>query len=185
MTFEQFKVLVKGMKAVYTSPNFLPDADSVKIWYELLKDIPYELANIAIQRHMSTNKFPPTVAEIREWAVKSVTEPTDWASGWEQVRKAISKYGMYRAQEAYNSMDEITQTVVKRLGWKNICESENYMQDRANFRMAYEQEQARQKETAVLTAELNRQINRLQGSAIKAIGGRNEQDMRIGDKSRE
>ena len=185
MTFEQFKVLVKGMKAVYTSSNFLPDADSVKVWYELLKDIPYELANISIQRHMATNKFPPTVAEIREGVVKCVTKPTDWASGWEQVRKAISKYGIYRAQEAYDSMDDITQSVVKRLGWKEICESENYMHDRANFRMTYEQEQARQKETAVLTAELNRQIDSLQRDATKAIGGRNEQDMRIGDKSRE
>lgn len=185
MKFEQFKVLVKGMKAVYTSSNFLPDADSVKVWYELLKDIPYELANISIQRHMATNKFPPTVAEIREGVVKSVTKPLDWASGWDQVRKAISKHGMYRAQEAYNSMDDITRNVVKRLGWKEICGSENYMQDRANFRMTYEQEQARQKETALLTAELNRQIDRLQRDATKAIGGLNEQDMRIGDKSRE
>ena len=48
MTFDEFKILVKGMKAVYTSPNFLPDADSVKIWYRLLGDMPYELASIAI-----------------------------------------------------------------------------------------------------------------------------------------
>ena len=40
MSFEEFKKLVKGMKAVYTSQSFLPDAESVKIWYQLLKDIP-------------------------------------------------------------------------------------------------------------------------------------------------
>ena len=77
MTFDEFKVLVRGMKAVYTSLNFLPDADSIKIWYKLLKDMPYELANVAIQKHMMTNKFPPTVAEIRAGAVETVSKPQE------------------------------------------------------------------------------------------------------------
>lgn len=170
MTFNEFKALAKGMKAVYTSPNFLPDADSVKIWYELLKDLPYELANIAIQRHMTTNKFPPTVAEIRAAAVGSVYKPVNWSDGWEQFRKAVSKYGYYQQEEAMNSMDDITRKTVRRLGWKELCESENIMQDRANFRMAYEQESNRSRETAVLPVELRGVIERLQESSVKAIG---------------
>lgn len=174
MTFNEFKVLVKGMKAVYTSPNFLPDADSVKIWYRLLGDLPYELANIAIQRHMSTNKFPPTVAEIRQAAVQTVDAPQDWADGWEQFRKAVSKFGYYQQDAALASMDETTRKVVKRLGWKQLCESENPMQDRANFRMIYEQEQQREEEKAALPAGLQRQIERLQGEAVKEIGDGHE-----------
>lgn len=174
MTFNEFKVLVKGMKAVYTSPNFLPDADSVKIWYRLLEDMPYELANIAIQRHMSTNKFPPTPAEIRQAAVQTVEAPRGWADGWEQFRKAVGKYGYYQQEAALASMDETTRKVVKRLGWKQLCESENPMQDRANFRMVYEQEAQRKNETAALPAKLQEQIARLQGSATKALGGSDE-----------
>lgn len=170
MTFNEFKVLVKGMKAVYTSPNFLPDADSVKIWYRLLQDMPYELANIAIQRHMATNKFPPTPAEIRQAAVQAVEAPQDWADGWEQFRRAVRKYGYYQQEEAMNSMDDITRKTVRRLGWKEMCESENIMQDRANFRMAYEQESNRSRETAVLPVELRGVIERLQESGVKAIG---------------
>ena len=174
MTFNEFKVLVKGMKAVYTSPNFLPDADSVKIWYELLKDLPYELANIAIQRHMTTNKFPPTVAEIRAAAVGSVYRPVDWSDGWEQFRKAVSKYGYYQQEAALNSLDDLTRKVVKRLGWKQLCESENPIQDRANFRMIYEQEQQREEEKAALPAGLKTQIEQLQSGTVKAIGGGDE-----------
>lgn len=170
MTFDEFKVLVKAMKAVYTSPNFLPDADSVKIWYRLLEDMPYELANIAIQRHMATNKFPPTVAEIRQAAVHTVDETKDWSDGWEQFRKAVSKYGYYQQEAALASMDEITRKVVRRLGWKQLCESENPMQDRANFRMIYEQERQRQEEKAALPAGLQKQMEMLQGEAVKALG---------------
>ena len=175
MKFEQFKVLVKGMKAVYTSPNFLPDADSVKIWYELLKDLPYELANIAIQRHMATNKFPPTVAEIRAAAVESVYRPVDWSDGWEQFRKAVSKYGYYQQEAALNSLDDLTRRVVKRLGWKQLCESENQMQDRANFRMIYEQEQQREEEKAALPAGLKTQIEKLQKEVVKKLGEGHEE----------
>ena len=175
MTFNEFKVLAKGMKAVYTSPNFLPDADSVKIWYELLKDLPYELANIAIQRHMATNKFPPTVAEIRQAAVQTVDTPQDWSDGWEQFRTAVRRFGYYRQEEAMASMDETTRKVVSRLGWKELCLSENVMQDRANFRMVYEQEAERRSKTAALPEALQSQIAAIHGSGIKAIGGGHEE----------
>lgn len=174
MTFNEFKVLAKGMKAVYTSPNFLPDADSVKIWYELLKDLPYKLANISIQKHMATNKFPPTPAEIRQGAAISTEKPMDWSAGWEQATRAIRTWGYNRPTEALASMDEITRQTVRRLGWKNLCESENTMQDRANFRIIYEQEANRRREMAVLPVELRGAIERLQESGVKAIGDGNE-----------
>lgn len=171
MRFDEFKVLVKGMKSVYTSPNFLPDGDAIKIWYQLLQDMSYEQLNVAIQKHMLTNKFPPTIAELREAAVSCMVERKDWSDGWEQARRAIRKFGYYQQEEAFASMDEITRKVVKRLGWKEMCMSENLMQDRANFRMIYEQEQKRVEEKAVLPAGLRDQIEKMQGETVKAIGG--------------
>ena len=174
MSFEEFKKLVKGMKAVYTSQSFLPDAESIKIWYQLLKDMPYEIANVSIQKHMATNKFPPTVAEIRSGAAEITDKSHDWSDGWESFRKAVGRFGYYRREEAFASMDEITRKVVKRLGWKELCMSENIMQDRANFRMVYEQEQSRATERAMLPEALRKHMDMLQDDAIKAIGGGNE-----------
>ena len=162
MSFEEFKRLVKGMKAVYTSQSFLPYANSVKIWYELLKDMTYEIANVSIQKHMATNKFPPTVAEIRSGAAEITSKHRDWSDGWECFRKAVGRFGYYRREEAFASMDEITRKVVKRLGWKELCMSENIMQDRANFRMVYEQEQSKAKEMLALPESLKRNLARLQ-----------------------
>lgn len=174
MRFEEFKKLVKGMKAVYTSQSFLPDAESVKIWYQLLKDIPYEVLRVAVQKHMLTNRFPPTVAELRQGTVESVKGKKDWSNGWEQFRQAVRRFGYYQQEEALASMDEVTRRAVKRLGWKELCMSENIMQDRANFRMVYEQEQNRAMERAMLPEGLRKQMDALQSGVLKAIGGGNE-----------
>mgnify|MGYP002795619152 FL=1 len=173
MTFNEFKVLAKGMKVVYTSATFLPDEDSIKIWYRLLQDIPYEVANVAIQRHMMTNKFPPTIAEIREQAALSVNNElnSDWGQSWEQVCRAIRLYGLWGTEEAIKGMDEITRQCVKRLGWKELCMSETPMQDRANFRMIFEELKLKTKQESALPLNIKESIAKLQ-SKQKMIGER-------------
>lgn len=76
MEREQFKVLVKAMKAVYAQPTFIPDQDAFNVWFALLGDLPYKQAELAVQKHMATEKFPPTIADIREKAeqITSVKE---------------------------------------------------------------------------------------------------------------
>lgn len=51
MEREEFKILVKAMKAVYAQPTFIPDKDAFDVWYGLLQDLPYEQANLAIQKY--------------------------------------------------------------------------------------------------------------------------------------
>ena len=48
MTREEWAVLVKAMKAVYTSPSFLPDQNAFDTWYGLLKDIDYKLLSFGL-----------------------------------------------------------------------------------------------------------------------------------------
>ena len=64
--------------------------------------------------------------------------PPTWADGWEQVQKAIGRYGYMQREAALASMDEVTRETVRRMGWQQICESENVDALRANFRMVYE-----------------------------------------------
>jgi hypothetical protein len=90
---------------------------------------------------ISTNKFAPTIAELRERCA-SIASPQikDWGEGWQDVMNAIRFCGMYQEEQALQRFDEITLKCVKRLGYQNICTSENVTADRANFRMIYEQE---------------------------------------------
>lgn len=69
MTREEFLILAKAMKAVWTDPKFLPDKDAFDVWYQMLSDVPYREASIGLSAYMKTGKFPPTIADIREKAM--------------------------------------------------------------------------------------------------------------------
>lgn len=170
MEREQFKTLCKGMKAVYTQETFLPDADAFNIWFSLLGDLDYKLLSAAIQKYMLTNKFPPTIADLRELATNiHCGDVPDWGEGWEKVLKAIRKFGSYRETEALESMDYLTRTCVERLGFRNICLSEDINLDRANFRMIYEQLADRTKKENVLPPSLSNTIKQLNQNVVKQL----------------
>lgn len=139
MEFDQFKVLAKAMKSIYTRDNFLPDAEAIKTWFLCMKDIPYKVAELAVQKWIMTNKFPPTVAELRELSAQiSTGEIPDWGEAWEQACRSIRRFGSYRQKDALDSLDPLCRKAVERLGFINLCRSENIAADRANFRMVYE-----------------------------------------------
>ena len=169
MNFEEFKTLAKGMKSVWTQENFLQDKYSMNVWFGLLHEIPYETANAAVQIHMRTSKWPPTPADIIGVVAKGQTQIGDWSEGWEQVIKAIGRYGYTNEAEALKSMDETTQRAVKRLGWKQICQSDQdeLMSIRANFRQIYGQIKDHAEEQARIPVELSKAIS----GAVKQIGG--------------
>ena len=151
MDKEQFRIIVKVLKAVYTQPNFLPDVYSFEVWYSLLKDLPFQVVKEAAQRHIASCKFPPTIAEIRELAAKIVLpEKAPWSVEWEKVLRAIDKYGYTGETEALKSLEPHTADIVKRLGYKELCWSQNINIDRANFRDIYQSEVQRQQEAALL-----------------------------------
>ena len=155
------------MKSVYTSPNFLPDAEAIKMWFALLGDLDYNIANIAIQKYMLTGKFPPTIADIRELAtsVKTGDIPL-WSDGWEEALMAIRKYGSYRENEALESMSEITRMTVQRLGFRNICLSENITAERANFRDIYKELAERKQREVNLPTNLSNLIEQVRGNIM-------------------
>lgn len=110
---EQFKVLVKGMKAVYTQSTFIPDQDAFIVWYSLLQDIDYEILNQAIQKHMMVSKFPPTIADIREAAAQFMPQENDLTEleAWGLVRRAICN-SVYHAEEEFEKLPEVVQRAV-------------------------------------------------------------------------
>lgn len=114
MERDEFKILVKSMKAVYAQPTFLPDQDAFNVWYALLKDLPYELASMAVQKHMLTEKFPPTIADLRAKVNEVVERPAEEMSeleAWALVRKAIGNSN-YHAEEEFARLPEACQIAV-------------------------------------------------------------------------
>lgn len=154
----EFKNIALAIKTSYPNAKVLQDNESMNIWYMMLEDIPYNIIQAAILEHISTNKFPPSIAEIREKCAGLTSIPVvDWGEAWESVMLAIRRCGYMQETEALESLDEITRKCVKRIGYQNICMSENITADRANFRMIYESEAERKKTDNQLPMSLRQQ----------------------------
>lgn len=114
MTKDEFKILVKGMKSVYSDPKFITDNDAFSVWYSLLSDIPYDIASKAVQKYMSTESFAPTPAGIRTKAAEIMSPEDENMSeleAWQLVYSAIGR-SIYNSKEAFEKLPEICQKAV-------------------------------------------------------------------------
>jgi len=143
VTEQEFMKIAAAIKTSYPAVN---DKASMNIWYMMLSDIDYQICQNAVLELISTLKFPPTIAEIREKCSMLTSLPVkDWGEAWEEVLMAIRRFGYPQELEAMNSLDDLTRKCVKRIGYQNICMSDNISADRANFRMIYETEAQRKR----------------------------------------
>lgn len=139
MDKQKFAILAIGIKSAYPNSKILEDNASMDFWYMMLKDIPYEIAENAVMEYICTSVFPPNIAEIRKLCMDRCKKPVlSFDDAWGSVQKAIREYGFYGAEKAFASFDELTLSIVKNLGWSNLCLNENVDASRANFRIAYE-----------------------------------------------
>ena len=146
MTKQEFAILASAVRTYYPTANIMPNEQAMELWFRELQDIPFPVAETSLRKWVATNKWPPTIADLRESAVEAVQgESPEWGAGWEKVVKSIGMFGLYRTEEAMESFDEITRQCVQRIGFRNICLSDNINADRANFRMIYEQIAEREK----------------------------------------
>lgn len=108
MTKQEFAILAKAIRAVY--PNMLADDGAKNVWYELLKDLDYRPASAALQRHLQTSKFPPTIADIRT-AVTKPKEEMPELEAWALARKAI-RCDPDSAKEQFERLPELVQKTI-------------------------------------------------------------------------
>jgi hypothetical protein len=155
------------LRAAYPNSNFLTTKDSLTIWGDMLKDLDFETCKVASKEYISSGKFPPSIADIRERCATYTQLPIkDYGEAWGSVLKAIRKYGYMEEEQALESMDETTRKCVKSLGFQNICHDEDEAAMRANFRMIYEQEANRVKKDNQLPIMIRSQKQQMIGLLI-------------------
>ena len=164
MTKKEFSFLALALISYYPKEkNFLPTDEAIELWYIQLRDLDFKVAEAAINKWAATNKWSPTIADIRETAASiTLGELPEWGEAWQEVTTAIRRYGSYRAGEALESLSPLTRKAVERLGYMQLCASENIAADRANFRMIYETLAEREKKQAQLPEGLKQLIGQLQ-----------------------
>lgn len=162
MDKKEFALFASALRTYYSKENLLPNSQAMELWFRQLMDIPYPVAEATLNKWVATNKWSPSIAEIRELAAEIQNgKLPDWGEAWEETCKAISRYGYYRPKEALASLSPLTRKTVDRLGFTNLCLSENPTADRANFRQCYEIVAKREQEAQVLSLPLQQIIQQL------------------------
>lgn len=162
MNKKEFAIFASALRTYYPKENILPNEQALQLWFNQLNDISYDVAEVTLNKWVATNKWSPSIADIREQAT-DITQGAakDWGDAWQDVLRAIRLYGSYEELKALESLDETTRKVVKRLGFRNLCFSEDIQVDRANFRMIYEQQLQRDRQDAQLPPRLKAIISNI------------------------
>lgn len=137
---EAAKLVTVALAAYPTPASFLgPDAveGMATAWAMVLADLEYAEGSAALARYMATTPDKlPSPGHIRRICDEARHGRTRAGSdAWEDVRREIGATGRYREPRF---ADPITAAVVRGLGWRELCDSENAVADRARFIDAYE-----------------------------------------------
>lgn len=160
MTKQEFNKIAMAIRTYHPKERILLDDYAMELWYDALKDLPYKSAYRAIRKWAETNRWSPSISDIRGMcAVIENGEIRPWEDGWQEVVAAIRNYGYMREEEALGEMSEPTRKVVQRLGFQSLCASENPAVDRANFRDIYNNMTAKQREREQMSAPVRNAID--------------------------
>ena len=170
MNAKEFGFLADAIKTYFPRDNVLPTENAMRLWYEELKDIPYQLAHLALQKYVCTNKFAPTIADIREQVAELSNQNYDGLNeiaAWSMVWKAICNSG-YHSEEEFAKLPPVIQRAVHSPAqlreWallENI-DGKTITVLQSDFQRAFRVEQQRERERSKLSPgvlKLMRPIN--------------------------
>lgn len=184
MQRKEFAKIAGAIKSAYPKERILDTPEALGLWYEMLKDISYNVMAAALQGWIATHKWSPSIAELREGALKIIqgTVP-DWADAWSETMRLVRRHGAYNPSAAYAEMDEITKATVQRMGYMSLCMSENIAVERANFRMIYERLAERAKEERMMPEKLIHMIEGCLHGEVENAGEDRQIEQKDGEDS--
>lgn len=179
-----------------------PDAAMRDAWAEMLQDIPFDHAKAAVKASVATSPFPPSIAEIRDYATRlngprRLTAEEAWGIASECIRtygtKTVPKAGFADQKyefvrfgepvrvrpsgleyEAKRHCPEDVWALLQRMGWKDICESENPDVVRGQFMRAWSSHDAEAKEVRVLGSIVPELVKAITGEVLAQLGAGDE-----------
>lgn len=159
-------------------PAFVKDGDpaqleqTLHVYQQLLADVPGDVLNATAMQHIASNKWFPTVAELRAGAIAiTATQYVPAMEAWGELVDAMLDYGSYAPMPQFSN--PILAAVVRQMGWKELCQSENPVADRAHFCQAYEARVRRAQDDALTLPQVRELHERLTApqSLPARIGG--------------
>lgn len=169
--------ILKAVAPLQLAYNASLDDNRLRLYVEMLSDIPPSILEASVKKLIMTNKFLPSIAEIREvaYGIKGIISGTaapDESEAWGEVIKAIQSVGYYGKPKF--SHEAIT-TAVNNIGWQDICMTPNEGTNtlRAQFRRAYQLAAQRQKDNrdneVLGISPNNEKLKQLTGDLVKRL----------------
>lgn len=142
MTTKEFAVIAAAIKTYFPRDSVLPTERAMELWYNELKDLPYNAVNLGLRMYVATNRFAPMIADIREYAGHFYTESGEELNemaAWGLVLKAM-RNSIYHSDEEFAKLPRLVQKAVVSPGqlrewamaedvdgtWMNVTQS-NFM----------------------------------------------------------
>ena len=171
MTKREFGLFAAAIRTYYPRENILPNEQAHDLWFRQLQDVPYPVAEAVLAKWVATNKWSPSIADIRDGVaeIQNGGPDPDWGEAWDQAMTAIRRFGSYDEDGALASLPPLTRETVRRLGYKSLCWSENQVADRANFRQVYEILSKRKVETDKIPLPVRETLKALTESFAKPV----------------
>lgn len=149
----------------------------VETWHEMLQDLTYEQCVFGLKRHGMTNKWPPSIAEIREELNQIKALPTA-GEAWEKALKFCTQsYYRYDNDRTRINLEDLQRDepvlykALKAVGINTIQMSENISVERAHFLKIYDTIKTREEKEMSLPENLrvNDSNRKMLNEAIKQI----------------
>lgn len=127
MTEQETVKIVTLIVMSYPASEKFRDENAVKamvaVWSNIFHDDPFRLVELAVQKHVSINKWPPSVAEIRDIMVDVMHPeiiPPDLA--WAAVSDLMYANGRYDYGRSESILPPLVRRTVEVIGWDNLYE---------------------------------------------------------------
>ena len=149
MTKQEFTQAMTILGIAYNK-EFTPE--QIEVWYEFFYDTSFDVFNKAIKRVIPKSEFIPSIARLRG-EIAQITNPMlqlNVDDEWTNVINQIRKHGTYITAEEFNKFNETTLKVVKTIGWRRLCLSENIEFERRTFYDMFKSYQKRSEDVSLV-----------------------------------
>ncbi len=155
--------------------EFNPDSFKMQVraWFAVFKDLHKDEVNAAFVYWLSTEKFPPSAADLN-LIVRKNKSPESFVSpetAWEQVTVAVRRFGWPNMERARATLSEPIWRAIQNVGgWDKVCRTElgqpwDFL--RKNFIQVFEDFGESQQSQALISSNVWERLQQMSGEKVK------------------
>ena len=100
MNKKEFAAFAMALQTYFPREQLLPNKQAMELWYMQLKEIPFSIAQMALQKWVATNKWSPSISEIFQMVEKIHWEAYEMTTS--SIKDVISEDDRKRFEWVYN-----------------------------------------------------------------------------------